>query len=217
MKPSERRALLEKKRAEKEAEAQRRAEAAAYGDETNESVDYIKPIKPTASRYIPFLGKKERAESEDKVEKKEGFFSKHVMLITGIIASLVVICGVVFGIDYLKDFVNDNQFTVYNDGVDISMAEVNILHDNFYAVQWRHLEGFNYTDYSYTKKGGKYILREYPIEGTELVVRMGGPENQKEPDFIYVRDYESGEYIDISVDDPRYFFDERGYTVKEDD
>ena len=75
MKPSERRALLEKKRAEKEAEAQRRAEAAAYGDETNESVDYIKPIKPTASRYITFLGPKERAESEDKVEKKEGFFS----------------------------------------------------------------------------------------------------------------------------------------------
>lgn len=214
MKPSERRALLEQRRAEKEAEkeaeVQRRAEADTYGGETSESCESTKPIKPTASSYIPFLRKKEVAEAEDKVEKKEGFFSKHAMLITGVIASLVIILGVVLGVDYIKDLVKENKYTVYNDGVDISMAEVNILHDNFYAVEWRHLEGFNYTDYSYTKKGGKYILREYPIAGTELVVRMGGPESQREPDFIYVRDYETGEYIDISVEDPRYFFNGRG-------
>ena len=217
MKPSERRALLEQKRAAKEAEAQRRAEADTYGGEPNESIE---PTKPSESNSPRSFGNRVSAERDDKVVKamkKEGFFSKHVMLITGVIASLVIILGVAVGVDYLKEFVKENKYTVYDDGVNIDMESVNILHDNFYIVEWRHLDGFNYTDYSYTKTGGKYILREYPIEGTELVVRMGGPEKQKEPDFIYIRDYESGEYIDISVDDPYYFFNKCGYTVKGED
>lgn len=212
MKPSERRALLEKKRAEKEAEAQRRAEAETWTENESES------LVTDDHGDEDCTDKAEKAEIQEQTVKKEGFLSKYSMLIAAVVTSFVVLGGVIFGVDYVRYYYGRyNQHTVYDDGVDISMSEVNVLHDNFYDVKWRHLEGFNYTDYSYTKKGGKYILREYPIAGTDLVLRVGGPESQKEPDFIYVRSYEPSEYIDISVDDPSYFFDERGYTVKEDD
>ena len=214
MKPSERRALLEKKRAEKEAEAQRRTQA----DTRSECESYSTvPPEPMNLGGAGDPAPEATRERKPRAVKKEGFFSKYSMLIAGVITAFVVIVGVAFGVDYVKDYVRDNKQTVYDDGVDISMSEVNILHDNFYSVEWRHLEGFNHTDYSYTKKGGKYILREYPIEGTDLVLRVGGPESQKEPDFIYVRSYDPSEYIDISVDDPRYYFYQRGYTDTEDD
>ena len=214
MKPSERRALLEKKRAEKEAEAQRRAEAETWTESEASPTVHVEPVDlGGAGDHAP----KAIRERKPQVVKKEGFFSKYSMLIAGVITAFVVIVGVVFGVDCVKDYVRDNKNTVYDDGVDISMSEVNVLHDNFYSVEWRHLEGFNYTDYSYTKKGGKYISREYPIAGTDLVLKVGGPESQKEPDYIYVRSYDPSEFIDISVDDPRYYFYQRGYTVKEDD
>lgn len=212
MKPSERRALLEKKRAEKEAEAQRRAESETWAENESES------LVTDDHGDEDCTDKAEEAEIQEQTVKKEGFFSKYSMLIAAVVTSFVVLGGVIFGVDYVRYYYGRyNQHTVYDDGVDISMSEVNILHDNFYDVKWRHLEGFNYTDYSYSKKGGKYILREYPIEGTDLVLRVGGPESQKEPDFIYVRSYEPSEYIDISVDDPRYYFYQRGYTDTEDD
>lgn len=214
MKPSERRALLEKKRAEKEAEAQWRANGEMHSEnETSPTV----PDAPMGYGVARDPAKRLRKWRQADVVKKEGFFSKYSMLIAGIITALVVILGVAVGIDCIRGYVDKNKSTVYDDGINIDMESVNVLHDSFYSVEWRHLEGFNYTDYSYSKKGGKYILREYPIEGTDLVLRVGGPESQKEPDFIYVRSYEPSEYIDISVDDPRYYFYQRGYTDTEDD
>lgn len=206
MKPSERRALREQKRAETEAEAQRRA---------TEKIESVNENEANSTLQFADYGakiKKNRADGSYHT-RKEGFFSKHAMLITAVIASAVVLSGAIVGVDLLVKYVNDNKYTVVDDKIDIDIASVYILHDYIDDVEWRHLVDFNYTDYS----GKNNIIREYPIKGTDLVLRVGGPKNQKNPDFIHIRDYEPSEYIDISVDDPRYFFEERGFTAEEED
>ena len=212
MKPSEKRALLEKKRAEKEAEAQRRADARFAEKETSDN----KPEPESAAQESAYAYSPERKLKEKKPRRKrESFFSRHVMIITGVIASIVVISGVIFGIDSLVRFVNVNKNFVYSDGADIDIESIYVLHDNCYDVRWKHLSGFNYEDLSYTKKGGKYIMKEYPVEGCDLILKVGGPEDSDTPDFMYLIDYENGLRIDLFADDPRVFVEKNGYFTEE--
>ena len=96
MKPIEKRALLEKKRAEKEAEAQRRAEAKLLQREKSD----IQPEFESAEQESVYGYSQAQSLEENKPRRRrESFFSRHVMVITGVIASIVVIFGVVFGID----------------------------------------------------------------------------------------------------------------------
>ena len=212
MKPSEKRALLEKKRAEKEAEAQRRAEAKLAEREISDNQPRSESAEQeSACAYSPGRMLKEKKPRR----RRESFFSRHVMVITGVIASIVVRFGVIFGVDSLVRFVNVNKNAVYRDGVDIDIDSVYVLHDNCYDVRWKHLSGFNYEDHSYSKKGGKYIMKEYPIEGCDLVLKVGGPEDSDTPDFIYLIDYENGLRIDLFADDPRVFVEKNGYFTEE--
>lgn len=208
MKPSEKRALLEKKCQEREAEALRRESECLQVQED----DLVPSVDAQTEKDVVF-------EKEVKPKKTrrhlEGFFSRHVMIITAVIASLVLFGGVVFGIDALVKFVDENKTVVVDDRIDIDIESVYILHDNFYSAQWRHLEEFNYEDFSYTKKDGKYIIREYPVDGSTLVLKVGGPEKSATPDFMYLIDYDNKLRIDISIDDPRYFVEQYGYFTEE--
>ena len=208
MKPSEKRALLEKKRMEKEAEALRRE-----SEDMQATHEDIAPAVDGQAEPSELFEKAARPKRQRR--QRESFFSRHVMIIAALITSIAVIGGVVFGIDALARFVDDNKTVVVDDKIDIDIESVYILHDNFYSAQWKHLVDFNYEDFSYTKKGGKYILREYPVADSTLVLKVGGPEESAMPDFMYLIDYDNKLRIDISIDDPRYFVQQHGYFTEE--
>ena len=198
MKPSERRALEAEKRARAEAEAREREltrereDSYAYAQAPVEEPD----SPPQNDTSTPMA-------EEVKYKRKEGFFQSHVRLITFIITTaLVVFVLGPLGIDMLVAARNDK--TVQNKE-DMSMSAVYSVHDSAELIEWKHFSKFNYTDYSGDYKTGNYRIREYPIKGSSLMLKVGGPEIKNRPDYVYLIDYETGEYIDVLLDDPREF------------
>jgi hypothetical protein len=189
MKPSERRALREQKlRMARESENEK---AAPENNEVAHSYEV------TENQSAPSTA------SSKPYKRKEGFFGAHVRLITFIItATLVLTVLGPIGIDMLVAYRNNKTVNNMND---IDIETVYDIYDSREAIQWKHLRSFNYTDYSYDAKGGRYLVREYSISGSRLVLKVGGPELSAHPDYIQLIDYRTGEYIDVLKEDPREF------------
>lgn len=188
MKPSERRALREQKlRVAQESESDK-PEGANEVEEKDAAIEnQDAPIQKSAEPY----------------KRKEGFFGAHVRLITFIItAALVLTVLGPLGVDMLVAYRNNKTVSNMND---IDIETVYDIYDSRDVIQWKNLRNFNYTDYSYDAKGGKYLVREYPVSNSRLVLKVGGSELSAHPDYIQLIDYRTGKYIDVLKEDPRDF------------
>ena len=198
MKPSERRALEAEKRAQREAEARERELTKKNKDtstEENISVSEDTMAEQTDSADIP--------QSAEPYKRKEGFFQSHIRLITFIItATLILTVLGPIGIDMLVAAKRDK---VINNKEDISIDRVYSVYDNASVIEWKNFRNFNYTDYSYESQSGDYQVREYPISGLRLKLKVGGPKLSNRPDYVYLIDYKTGEYINVLKEDPRDF------------
>ena len=231
MKPSERRALEAEERARKEAEQREKLlEAKAKRTSTPEAQrDY------ESERIKSDTGYKKLPEEEIVVKgdgyHRESFFGRHVKLITFIIC-LTLILTVIgpWGIDRMVD---KGRQDIYGDEVmnknDLSVKGVMMLAQMGETITWDTFENLNYIDYSFEKNDVLTQIREYPIEGTSLVLRVGGTETGKvteykitgtnivlfrksdmklpeTPDYVRLIDYSNGEFVDdIRKDDVAVF------------
>lgn len=186
MKPSEKRAF--------EAEKRRMAEERA-------AVEKQKQDAPSTVTDTPQCG--EDAPPCKPYKRKEGFIQSHIRLITFIItAALVLTILGPLGIDMLVAAKKDK---VVNNKKDIDITTVYSIYDNAEVIEWKNFRNFNYTDFSYDAKNGEYYVREYPISNSSLVLKVGGSSLNTQPDYIYLIDYRSGEYINVLKEDPRDF------------
>ena len=186
MKPSEKRAF--------EAEKRRMAEERA-------AVEKQKQDAPSTVTDTPQCG--EDAPPRKPYKRKEGFIQSHIRLITFIItAALVLTILGPLGIDMLVAAKKDK---VVNNKKDIDITTVYSIYDNADVIEWKNFRNFNYTDFSYDAKNGEYYVREYPISNSSLVLKVGGSSLNTQPDYIYLIDYRSGEYINVLKEDPRDF------------
>ena len=222
MKPSEKRALDAEKRAQREAEQREKLlEAKSRRQERDGS-----PAAPsTEERMNTNAAYKKLPEEEIKVSgdgyHREGFFSRHVKLITFIIC-LTLILTVIgpWGVDRLVDKGREEVFGKEVDAKSyLSVNSVILLADLGESLTWDHLQNFHYVDYSYEKDGVTTHIREYDIEGTNLVLRVGGTEEgtiteygspgtgivlfrdydlslPPSPEYVRLIDYSSGDYVD---------------------
>ncbi len=184
MKPSERRAL----KAERQSSELKKAD-----------------LKPQAEQISADDGKISDGCTDEGTgyKRKEGFFQSHIRLITFIItASLILTVFGPLGIDMI---IRNQRGEIVDDKQDISLDAVLSIYDNRDRIQWGNLKNFNYADYSYDSKTGKYNVREYPVDGTRLTLKVGGSNMSNVPDYIYLMDYETEEYVNILKQDPREF------------
>jgi hypothetical protein len=198
LKPSERRALEAEKRAMREAadrereheerakKAERKRSASgADGEQLNANADFYK---------LP----EENIEVKGDGHHREGFFQSHVRLITFIITVTLLLTVIgPWGIDKLVDATREEILGKdVENKTNLTLSAVVLLSDMGYDMGWSSLEKFNYTDYSFEKEGKTTYLREYEIEGTSLVLRVGGPSLTSSPDYVRLIDYFNGESVD---------------------
>lgn len=194
MKPSERRAMEAEKRAMREA-ADREREHEKRANRAERSRDDDEQINANADFY-------KLAEEEIEVKgdghHKEGFFQSHVRLITFIITVTLLLTVIgPWGIDKLVDATREEVFGKdVEDKTSLTLSAVVLLSEMGYDMGWSSLEKFNYTDYSFEKEGKTTYLREYEIEGTTLVLRVGGSSLTSSPDYVRLIDYFNGESVD---------------------
>ncbi len=181
MKPSEKRALREEKlRREQEA-----AENTALAEEK---------ASPTEND-----GQGEHA----PYKRKEGFFQSHVRLITFIITSVLILA--VFSPIGIDTLVASRRDHTVDSKKDMTLEDVYRLYDKASNVKWSSLGEYNYADYSYDTKSGRYLVREYRIKDSRLVLKVGGPKSQSRPDYVRLTDYITVKFVDILKEDPREF------------
>ncbi len=181
MKPSEKRALeTERKRLQADATSQPMPDAS-----TSEKADKM-TSKGNNGQY----------------RRKESFFSNHVKLITFLIVGSIVILGFAFGIDM---YVINQKGKTVTDLEDMTLNTVYAMHDNADNMKWQHLKKYNYTDYSFDTNGGKYIVREYPIADSKLVLKVGGSSVDTTLEYAQLIDYETGNWVDVLKTDPHEF------------
>lgn len=198
MKPSERRALEAEKRAQREAQARERE---LTKDKKEASTDEYLTVSDTTE--TDEANNAEAKQDSQPYKRKEGFFQSHIRLITFIItATLIITVLGPIGIDMLVAAKRDK---VINNKEDISIDSVYSVYDNASVIEWKNFRNFNYTDYSYESKVGDYQVREYPISSSRLKLKVGGPKLGNRPDYVYLIDYKTGEYIDVLKQDPRDF------------
>ena len=197
MKPSEIRAMREAKLRESEEAAKREAEEAALREQKATLKSESSPESEMS--YEPASTEPQRV----PYKRKEGFFQAHVRLITFIItATLVMTVLGPLGIDMLVSSKNNKGVT---NRKDMEMSTVYLVHDNAAIIEWKNFDNFNYSDLSYEHQNGRYIVREYPIANSRLVLKVGGPDSRVHPEYIQLIDYRSGQYVNVLVDDPRDF------------
>jgi len=197
MKPSEKRALREAKLREAEEAAKKEVEEAILRD------DAAALVTEDSSRPTDGLEPSSVEQERVPYRRREGFFQAHVRLITFIItATLVMTVLGPLGIDMLVASKNNPTVT---DRKDMEMATVFLIHDNAATIEWKNFKNFNYTDYSYENRSGKFTVREYPIANSRLVLKVGGSSLSAFPEYIQLIDYRSGEYVNVLVEDPRDF------------
>jgi hypothetical protein len=192
LKPSERRALEEEKRAQREA-AEREAEL--------EKTSRAKDEQPSFKHAEPFYSNEEQ---KGDGHHRESFFSSHVRLITFIIcmALILTVLGP-WGIDML---VQQRRADIFGEEVEekknISADAVILLSDMGYDMTWDSLAAFNYTDFSTNDS----VIREYEITDTILVLRVGGKTLEGYPEYVRLINYRTGEFIkDVRKEDVRDF------------
>ena len=182
MKPSERRALM----AQKEAERLQREQNPQY--------------EPEYQTQNP--KKRERRPKEEKPRKTESFFSNNSRLIAFIITSVLIITVFSpFAIDMFLEGQKDKN--TVTDKKDMTIQHVYAIADNYGSITWKSFEQFNYTDMS--RDDGKYYTREYPIADTLLVLQVGGPTLSGQPEYIYLISLEDAEYINVAKDNVKKF------------
>ncbi len=182
MKPSERRALEEEKRAQREAVA-REAEL----EKASHINDNGNTLRRAESSYSD-------EEQKDDGYHRESFFSSHVRLITFIIcmALILTVLGP-WGIDML---VQQRRTEIFGEEVEnkknISADAVILLSDMGYDMTWDSLAAFSYTDFSTNDS----FIREYEVADTGLVLRVGGKTLKGSPEYVRLINYRSGEFIE---------------------
>lgn len=235
MKPSEKRALEAEKRAQKEAEQRERDLGAKSGDQKSGTEQKRKDDAGrfnTNSEYKK--PPKEKIAVHGDENHKESFFGNHVKLITfSICAVLILTVAGPFGIDRLVDRVRENTRGKEMDSkTELTIDEMKLLADLGDNLAWDSLANFNYVDYSSTKNGVSTHIREYPVKGTDLVLRVGGTEVGEAhefkfpgtnivifrlgdtelpavPEYVRLIDYKSGDFVeDIRDGDILAFLDE---------
>ena len=190
MKPSEKRALREAKLKAAEQEAMSAPAPEKPAQEEAPQKENIQEENTTAAEHTPYV-------------RREGFFGAHIRLITFIItATLVLTVLGPLGVDMLVASKNNRGVTNLED---MSIDTVYTIHRNADVIEWKNLQKFNYSDYSYENEGGKYLVREYPIADSRLVLKVGGPKLSSRPEYIQLIDYRSGEYVNVLLEDPRDF------------
>ncbi len=195
MKPSEKRAL--------------KAQQAAEKSESAEKVSSPKEAQAASAPEPSEIKSKEKSSSEQtKYKRKEGFFQSHVRLITFIITASIILT--IFGPLGIDLIIRNKKAYVVDNKQYISLESVYTVHDNADRIKWKNFNKFNYSDYSYDSDSGKYYIREYPVKGTGLVLRVGGADMTRAPDYVYLIDYNKGNRIDILKDDPKEFIE--GYS-----
>lgn len=197
MKPSERRALEAEKRSQREAKThEKELTKNANKSETENDIPTDVTGETSAEEYIP-----QRKEGDKPYKRKEGFFQSHIRLITFIItATLVLTVLGPLGVDMIVAAKNDK---IVNNKEDISITTIYSVYDNAEIIEWKNFRNFNYTDFSYDSDTGTYQVREYPVNSSRLVLKVGGPALSNRPDYIYLIDYRTGEKIDVYREDPR--------------
>ncbi len=188
MRPSEKRALQEEKR---------RSLQEAKNAESDISAPKVTAPEVTAYEMA--------SDRKTVYKRKEGFFQSHVRLITFLIVGTLVLGGFVFGIDM---FVASRNNKTVDNMKDMDIETVFAVYDNADIIEWKSFRNFNYTDYSYEAKKGKYFVREYPISDSRLVLKVGGSSLDPHPDYAQLIDYRSGAHIDVFKEDPRDFIKE---------
>ncbi len=237
MKPSERRALEAEMRAQKEAEQREKLlEAKSKRQESANHGAVHNPATPSREEKMNSDAEYKKLPEEEIIVKgdgyhRESFFGRHVKLITFIIC-LTLILTVIgpWGVDRMVD---KGRQDIYGDEVvnknDLSVNGVMLLAQMGETITWDSFSNLNYIDYSFEKNDVLTQIREYPIEGTSLVLRVGGTETGKvieyklkgtnivlfrksdlklseTPDYVRLIDYSSGEFIDdIRKDDVTVF------------
>ena len=195
MKPSERRALQEAKRAQKIVELNEKESTTDNGAPEEPTYEYKNDASATKENAKPY-------------KRREGFFQSNVRLITFIIAGALVLFVLgPLGIDML--IASRNAQTVSNKQ-DISINAVCAIYDKGGNITWDYFDNYNYTDYSDKSNGVR--TREYPIKDSRLVLRVQGDADSNH--FVYARliDYTGNgdgvdQYIDVLIEDPRDFFE----------
>ena len=186
MKPSERRAMQEQKRAQMETEWNDKKVAEEHSDINDAS--HNRDGKP--------------------YKRREGFFQSHIRLITFIISSALVLFVLgPLGIDML--IASRNAQTV-TDKKDITINEVCAIYNRGGRITWDYFDDYNYTDYSSRKNGKR--TREYPIKGSSLILRVQGEYRGDKIYYVHLIDYSGkgdgvDQYVDVLVEDPRDFFE----------
>lgn len=182
MKPSERRALEQEKRAQREA-ATREAE-----------LEKASRVKNEASS----IGRQEPSYSKDEQKgdgyHREGFFSSHVRLITFIICMVLILTVLgPWGIDML---VQERRAEIFGEEVEakksLTADAVILLSDMSYDMTWDSLAAFTYTDFSDSDS----FIREYEVADTGLVLRVGGATLKGSPEYVRLINYRTGEFIE---------------------
>lgn len=185
---AEKRAMREA--AEREKELSRKSNKAESADGYSDDSDYLNDS----------YGKLVNEKTEDKGDghHREGFFQSHIRLITFIITVTLLLTVIgPWGIDKLVDATREEVFGKdVEDKTNLTISAVVLLSDMGYDMGWSSLEKFNYTDYSFEKEGKTTYLREYEIEGTSLVLRVGGSSLTSSPDYVRLIDYFNGESVD---------------------
>ena len=222
MKPSERRALEEEKRRQKEAaDREKLLEAKAKRQMVNDS------------RQAPINDEKERRGGdrsyiklpEEEIEVKgdgyhrESFFGSHVRLITFIITMALVLTVLgPWGIDLLvnKSRAGWNQTGENADLPYITIKQVISLSNKGSSITWEMLDGYNCEDYSTEKNGKTNYNRKYSIaEDSNLCLEVIGYTDTGKPDIVRLIDYNSPEgmssHIDIRKESAEDFLIEHGY------
>lgn len=182
MKPSEKRAL--------EAEKRRRAEEVRLQPEKSEE---------TSENVFDSAQRAERKTSQ----RREGFFQSHIRLITFFVTVILVIFVLSpIGIDL---FIANMRDKSASNGEDMTLNTVYAIYDNADNMKWSYLEKYSYTDYSFDLKNGKYLVREYSIADSQLVLKVGGSSVGTSLDYAQLIDYSTGDYIDVLKNNPHDF------------
>lgn len=192
MKPSERRALEAEKRAQREA-----AEREKYLEKRSSKKE--EPVKEEQETERVNMNASYVKPPEEEIEVKgdgyhrESFWGRNVKLITFIIcmALILTVLGP-WGIDMLVEksraqFV-DKQI---NNKIALTVSGLELLADMGKSLTWDDLANLNCTVF----EDSKDIVKEYPIEGTYLTLRVEGTSSSQYPEIVRLIHYDSGEYV----------------------
>jgi len=203
MKPSERRALEAEKRMQKQAEEReklfgeksKKAKEQEQNRKTSENID-TERVNMDATYTKP---KEEEIEVVGDGYHRESFFGRNVRTITFIIcATLILTVLGPWGIDILVEKSRsqyvDDQVT---DKLPLTISGLELLADMGKDITWDDLSNLNCEIIDNTE----WIVKEYSIEGTHLVLRVEGESSSKYPEIMRLIHYSSGEFVsDIRKD-----------------